>query len=189
MGAYMRVMSSMGGLSGISKSVGKRRSFVAFCLFTLFFSLSFALLSMSGGCSSFGTEALSGTNIYSEHQDMIIAISDSGMNWNAAKAWCQHKGGRLPLINGAASLSSELAMDLVISSGGLRVDGFGFIKGGKDISDWATPWPSDLPIDHYWMGTADPDNSALPFYVVDVDGMVIVGSNLENCDFRVVCVR
>ena len=182
-------MSSMGGLSSMQKSAGNRSDFAGFCLLSLVFSLNFALLSMSGGCSSFGPEALSGTNIHSEHQDRIIAISDSGMNWNAAKAWCQEKGGRLPLINGAASLSMEKANKILISSGEIKVEGFGFIRIDYNFRRSTTPWPSGLPHGLYWMGTVDSVHSDRSWFVDGQQGEIIVDLDIQGYPFRAVCVR
>ena len=181
-------MSSMGGLSSMQKSAGNRSDFAGFCLLSLVFSLNFALLSMSGGCSSFGPEALSGTNIHSEHQDRIIARSDSRMNWYDAKAYCQQKGGSLPLINGAASLDIDQAGQ-IIESGTLRIDGFGNINTGKTLSDWSTPWPSSLPSGRYWTGTLHSGYPAIPWYVYDDDGKVGLYNAYQSSVGLVVCVR
>jgi hypothetical protein len=94
------------------------------------------------------------------------------MNWNDAKAFCTRHGGRLPLINGSASLSS-------VPSGAV-IDGFGAA---------GAPWPSGLPYISYWAGTeytAPPDRSWL---INDSDGKVSVRSVVYQSNaFRAICV-
>ena len=109
----------------------------------------------------------------------IIAISDKYMNWAEAKAWCEKMGGRLPLINGAASLED---WNQIIESGIVTIDGIGQI----DIVNWPTPWPSGLPSDGYWSGTVCSDRS---WYVAVGDGKVLIAPSSQSLDGRVVCVR
>lgn len=73
----------------------------------------------------------------------FIAVSEKGMEWDKAKAFCEQKGGKLPLINGIASSKSIPK--------GAAIDGFG--TGGG-------PWPEGLPAGIYWLGTEhSPRNS------------------------------
>ena len=117
--------------------------------------------------------------------DGFIAISDTRMNWADAKAWCQQKGGRLPLINGAASLS----WDQIINSGTAKIDGFGQINTGPKYEAWTTPWPSGLPSSIYWTGTVYSDNADRSWRVHDADGVVVVSGNFRSNTYRVFCVR
>jgi len=79
----------------------------------------------------------------------FIAVSDISMNWAAAKAWCEQRGGRLPLINGAVSLT----WNQITGPRTALIDGFGQINTGPS-SDWTTPWESTgLPLDLFWSGT------------------------------------
>ena len=98
----------------------------------------------------------------------FIAISEEKMNWADAKAWCEQKGGRLPLINGAASQSS----DQIINPGTARIDGFGQI----DTKNWTTPWPSSLPLDYYWTGTEAGDSPGFSWGILERVGKVSVGN-------------
>lgn len=123
-----------------------------------------------------------------EASKSIVAISDSRMNWNDAKTWCEQKGGRLPLINGAAALSGDQFMQ-IIKSGTMIIDGVGIIKTGENRVDWTTPWPAHLPSDYYWTGTVDSDYSDGMWGVGADDGKVGVGSSYQSSEDRVVCVR
>jgi len=69
----------------------------------------------------------------------FIAVSESKLNWEKANAFCQEKGGRLPLLDGKESLD-EAPVKL-----GIPVEGFG--KAGDS-------WPKGLPAGWYWTGTA-----------------------------------
>jgi len=104
----------------------------------------------------------------------FIAVSDSTLNWSDAKAFCQQHGGKLPLINGSASLAWGSI------SSGAAIDGFG-AKGA--------PWPSGLPGDNYWTGTEDAGDPGDSWIVHDHDGNVYVNSLHQSGDVgRVVCV-
>ena len=160
-------MSSMGGLSSMQKSAGNRSGFVPLCLFTLIFSLGIPIY---GKAEDEGMES-----------PEIIVISDSYMDWNADEAYCQQKGGSLPLINGSASLD----YDQVITPGTAKIDGFGEV----DTKDRTTPWPSDLPTDSYWAGTVDSEDSEYSWRVSEHGGKVSVNFNILSNFNRVVCVR
>jgi hypothetical protein len=99
----------------------------------------------------------------------FIALSKFGMNWSAAKDWCQQHGGRLPLIDGSASLGSVLH--------GAAIDGFGSFGAG---------WPSGLPDDLYWTGTGVAGSPGSSWLVYRGFGRVDVG--LPISEHRVVCV-
>lgn len=159
-------MSSRGGLSSMQKSAGNRRGFVAIYLLTLIFLLGMPILGEAED------EWMKSSG--------IIAISDSSMNWIDAKAYCQQKGARLPLINGAASLSDEQMVNLFESSGGIKIEGFG--TGGGS-------WPSGLPSDLYWTGTVNSDYSDRSWYVVAFGGKVYVDNTDQSYDSRIFCVR
>jgi hypothetical protein len=74
----------------------------------------------------------------------FIAVSEFEMTWSQAKAWCQQRGGRLPLIGGSGSLSwDSLGWD-DDSRQGTPIDGFGTV---------GDPWPTGLPSVNYWTGT------------------------------------
>jgi len=115
----------------------------------------------------------------------FIAVSDSHMNWNEAKAWCKRQGGRLPVINGAASQSwGQIAKPKTAI-----IDGFGQIATGLNGPDWTTPWPSGLPSDYYWTGTRHTDRPGHSWLVSDVGGSVNVGgTRQDDPSRRVICV-
>ena len=93
------------------------------------------------------------------------------MTWADAKAFCQQKGGRLPLIDNSNSLGSVPS--------GATVDGFGAV---------GAPWPSGLRNDNYWMGTVKPaPGPATSWSVTDGVG-VGVGYGHQDNAFRAVCV-
>lgn len=165
-------MSSMGGMGKLAE---KRSNFVALCLLTLIFL--------------FGMPIVGEVEAKWMKSSGFFAISDSPMMWKDAIAYCQHKGGRLPLINGAASLSVEQVRDLVVSSEGLNIEGFGFIKGGMDYNDWTTPLPSDLVRGLYWLGTVHPDHSDRAWFVEGQGRAIFVDNSLKGYALRVVCVR
>jgi len=100
----------------------------------------------------------------------FIALAPGKMNLKNAKAYCASKGGRLPFIGGKNSCSSVPK--------GTPIDGLGAM-GAK--------WPSGLPRDYYWTGTAD---STYPWIVYADEGSVgaSVPDGVENLTYRVVCV-
>ena len=101
----------------------------------------------------------------------FIAISDSRMTWADAKAYCQQKGGRLPLIGGSSSLSSVPK--------GAPLDGFG-TEGG--------PIPTGLPGGTYWTGTEGGAGPRYSWFVFEGGGKVGVNSGHQSYGLRVVCV-
>ena len=101
-----------------------------------------------------------------------IAITPKEMNLRDAKKYCASKGGRLPLIGGKNSLASVPK--------GTSIDGFGAM-GAK--------WPSGLPSDYYWTGTANADGPGLSWIVYHDDGYVNSSTpDGQNFQYRVVCV-
>ena len=107
--------------------------------------------------------------------DGFIALSESEMNWADAKAWCEEKGGRLPLVGGSESLGK--------ADKGTPIDGFGAVDG---------PWPKGLPSRggvRYWAGTANADIPGLSFIINDLAGIVRALSVGKHDELRrVVCV-
>jgi hypothetical protein len=100
----------------------------------------------------------------------FIALSESPMAWADAKAWCQQQGGRLPLINGAASLTGAQ----IENPRTAFIDGFGQINTGPNWpDDWTTPWPSGLPVSHYWPGTELTGKPGDSWIVRDHGGVVL----------------
>jgi len=122
----------------------------------------------------------------------FIAMSESFMNWEQAKAWCKQRGGRQPLINGAASQTWEQ----IANQKTALIDGFGQINTGPDIpADWTTPWPPGLPGGKYWTGAEHSDYPGVPWYVSEDDGFVFVFGDIfqgdsarQNDSVRAVCV-
>ena len=101
----------------------------------------------------------------------IIALSASTMTWAEAKAFCQRKGGRLPLIGSSNSLSD--------APKGTPIDGFGAA---------GAPWPAGLPSDGYWTGTEFSGSPGVSWSVGSSGGRVSVCGNHQGGTDRVVCV-
>ena len=103
----------------------------------------------------------------------FIAMSERLLNWSGAVAFCKQQGGRLPLINGSASLGSVPQ--------GATIDGFGVV---------GAPWPSGLPDGHYWSGTEDAGRPGRSRVVNAYGGKVrLAGYGPQSSVRRVVCVR
>ena len=103
----------------------------------------------------------------------FIVLSKSRMPWNEAKAYCQQRGGKLPLI-GDSNNRSEIFP-------GTPIDGFGTVDG---------PWPKGLPSDSYWTGTAHSDDPSSAWVVNDSRGdFSSVYFHMRRSDNGVVCVR
>jgi putative hemolysin len=129
-----------------------------------------------------------------------VAVSDTEMTWDEAKAWCAARGGRLPLINGASSLSSS---DVVSSPGTVSIDGIGPVSmegttvdtmtRARPRSDFTTPWSSTgLPSNRYWTGTEYGSVSGNAWSVHDTGlngGTIYLGGNRKrDHPNRAVCV-
>ena len=106
----------------------------------------------------------------------FIAVSESPMNWAAAKDFCKKKNGKLPVIGGSESRAVGNGDHHI----GIPVGGFGITDG---------PWPAGVPSGDYWTGTADSDRpSAEAWYVFDNDGRIVVFNSHQSDDYRVACV-
>ena len=104
----------------------------------------------------------------------FITSAPGEMKWSDAKAFCESKGGKLPLIGGQASLTGKEITE------GIPVAGFG--ARGAD-------WPSDLPDeDRYWTGTDHKGSLGDSWYVREKEGLVYVNSADQGNTFRVFCV-
>jgi hypothetical protein len=118
----------------------------------------------------------------------FIALAPKKMTWKDAQAYCSRKGGKLPLINNAASLESSASVNVFE----FFIDGFG--KRGS-------LWPDDLPEGSYWTGTVvteDPSEVRVVledhkkkvdgnnFYIISVH--VVTGVTSQDVRRRVVCV-
>lgn len=102
----------------------------------------------------------------------FIALSDSKMNWNRAKTYCQQYGGNLPLISGKSNINTE-------PRDGTPVNGFGAI--GAD-------WPVARPDGPYWTGTSADIYDSYIVVIINDDGQVeIAGDNPRNANYAV-CV-
>lgn len=100
----------------------------------------------------------------------FIALSESDMTWEQAKAFCSQAGGKLPLIGGSNSLPNIPK--------GTPIEGFGAVGG---------PWPASLPSDGYWTGTEPAAYPGYSWYVIDFGGSVDVFRH-QGFTSRVVCV-
>ena len=103
----------------------------------------------------------------------FIAYSESDMTWDEALAFCQEKGGKLPLINGGNSIDFPRQ--------DAPIDGVGVVGG---------PWPTDLPKGDYWTGSKDKLNPDHTFSFFNIDGKITVAAFFQEKDSkcRVVCV-
>jgi len=145
------------------------------------FILAFALFAFGDAApSSASGSASAQTSAIAE----FIAVSESPMNWRDARAWCEQQGGRLPLINGAASLTATQ----IIDPGTVFIDGFGQINTGQSFANWNTPWPSGLPYDFYWTGTGRAGRLGLSWSIDGNGGFIFVGDRHQSLGSRVVCV-
>ena len=106
----------------------------------------------------------------------VIALSANTMNWDDARAYCESKGGRLPLVNGNNKYWNG--------------DGRGFAPI-EVFGAVGSPWPSWLPSDQlYWTGTRSTHGQDLRSWDVrNNGGLVDVGSNSRNRRYRVICIR
>jgi hypothetical protein len=117
---------------------------------------------------------LFGTATLAAEAGGFIAQSESGMNWADAKAFCEQKGGRLPLSGGSASIGKA-------PEKGTAVEGFGALGDA--------PWPSALPNNRFWTGTEDSGYPAESWTIIGVSGggfSVRPAPKKESC--RAVCV-
>ena len=107
----------------------------------------------------------------------VIALSPNTMNWKDARAYCESKGGRLPLVNGRTSWNGD-------RRGSASIEAFGAV---------GSPWPSWLASDTpYWTDTGSTAGGALADKSWDVrnnGGHVDVGSNSKNRSYPVICIR
>jgi hypothetical protein len=105
----------------------------------------------------------------------FVALSESSMNWEDAKAFCQKHGGRLPLINNSASWDGQNPQHR-----GIPIDGFGFES---------RPWSEvGLPNGYFWTGTEASVNPGLSRFVLGDGGTVHANVLHQGAVNRVVCV-
>ena len=112
----------------------------------------------------------------------VFAVSPQGdkhnLNWNNAKDWCQKKGGRLARLRGSDAISVHIRH----LPDGTPIEGVGTAGG---------PWPSNLPSDHYWTGTADlfykNETNAWKFF--NRNGIIAVTNSGQHSRYRQACVR
>jgi alpha-tubulin suppressor-like RCC1 family protein/putative hemolysin len=149
------------GLSASTRLVlrGKRLNSLArlFVPFLVFF-LALPLLAMTGACSGTGqSDPGPGIPIPPSHLHLaaeedkarwaeavakpkklrFIAIAESPMAWADAKAYCQQRGGRLPLIDGGTTGPYKIAHSSATAS--------------------SLDWLIVLPFGEYWTGTESSD--------------------------------
>ncbi|GHV04415.1 hypothetical protein AGMMS50229_05770 [Campylobacterota bacterium] len=102
----------------------------------------------------------------------FIALASSDKQWTAAGTYCASQGGKLPLINGSASLTTSLV------TAGTPVDGFGTIGGS---------WPYPLSTNYYFTGTENADSAGNSWVIYDTGSVGIFSSSQTNAR-PVVCV-
>ena len=118
-------------------------------------------------------EALRAEALRKAKEAGFIALSKNRMSWIDAVEYCRSYGGRLPLINGSDGLArNEITADA-------PVDGFGRL---------GAPWPAGLPTDYCWTGTVLTGGPAYSWFVFDEGGIVVVRSDGQRNEHRVVCV-
>ena len=101
----------------------------------------------------------------------FIALSESPMNWADAKAFCQQKGGKLPLIGGSTKRGD--------APKGTSIKGFGTVDGS---------WPDDLPDETYWIGTEHSSRPGDSWFVFALDGNVTAYNEDKSAAYLVACV-
>ena len=104
---------------------------------------------------------------------MFIAVSETRMGWEEAKAFCEQHGGRLPRINNNDSWPSD-------GRNTAPIDGFG------NLDD---PWPTGLPSDDYWTGTWISDGPDCWWVVNAHGGKVNVDCDWQRRISNAVCFR
>jgi hypothetical protein len=114
----------------------------------------------------------------------FIAVHDTPVTYEQAKAWCKERGGRLPRINDAASLT----LVQITAPRTAHIDGFGQIKTGDRPVYWSTPWETRLPRYTYWTGTEDSARPGTSWIVGNGNGNVFIGSDRHSYQNRVACV-
>jgi hypothetical protein len=95
----------------------------------------------------------------------FIAVSTTRMRWDEAKAWCEQRGGRLPLVGGKTNLTPAENR-----TSGHLIEGF-----GRDGPPGGDRCPAGLPGGHYWTGTSFQDprpNWSIEWYFVICSGTV-----------------
>jgi hypothetical protein len=92
----------------------------------------------------------------------IIALSDTDMTWEEARAWCASRGGRLPLFDSKTA----------------TIDGFGKQEAA---------WPTGMPDYKYWVGT-EAGGSLSARIVSKFFDKVQVFDFFSEDSYRVVCV-
>jgi|GEM_PF-2989361 len=133
------------------------------CLVLLAFVFSLGLPAVAGAAS----KAPAG----------FIALSESAMNWDDAKAFCQQQGGSLPRINDSDSFG--------VPSRGDKIDGF-----GAPGATWPSGLPRNPPSNRYWTGTENSGNPAEYVWIITNFGPeVFVKSDSKNGSAHAICVR
>jgi hypothetical protein len=135
----------------------------------VFMALCIALLCIGTSGASLGAEG-------SVPKGFLAGPSESQMSWTDAKNYCASRGGRLPRISNAASLTLKQV------SKGKPVDAFGTLWG---------KWPAGLPDDAaYWTDTEALDYPGSSFVVgISESGRKIAwGVTEHGLNSRVVCV-
>ena len=110
----------------------------------------------------------------------FIALSEQKLNWNDAKAFCEVKKGKLPLLNNLTDSGDGL--------GGrpAAIDGFGKEDGA---------WPEGLPQGQYWSGTDEPRGNGVAWRIQyfgppnnPKNAKNDIGAVSKGSKLRVVCV-
>ncbi|MDL2207639.1 hypothetical protein LJB82_02835 [Desulfovibrio sp. OttesenSCG-928-M16] len=111
----------------------------------------------------------------------VVALSESVMPWDDAKAFCAERGGKLPLIAGLSKWNGEKP-----PKANVPIAGF-----GKEGLPWNTV---GLPSGSYWTGTLDADDPNISWYFYEDGGNGKVSLDIVFNDAssgetnRVVCV-
>ena len=106
----------------------------------------------------------------------FLALHEGRLSLQEATAWCQQRGGRLPLIKGLTSMHENEWRGRI----GFSVDGFGKI---------GVNWPAGLPGDRYWTGTVNSGSRQSVWVIMYLDNKVEAGYTEHGGTRRVVCVR
>ena len=105
--------------------------------------------------------------------DGFTALSEQTMNWNDAKAFCESKGGKLPLLNNLTDSGNGLG------SRPAAIDGFVVEEG---------TWPEGLAKGQYWLGTDEPRGKGVAWRIQPFGPKNDIGAVSKGSKLRAVCV-
>ena len=120
-------------------------------------------------------EARRAEELHKAKEAGFITISESGMNWKDAVAFCRQHGGKLPRINNSDAWDGKNP-----PAKGILIEGFGYEY---------RPWQDvGLPYGFYWTGLAHPASPGNSWVIGTYGGKVGISLYSQVSLLRVVCV-